>query len=100
MAMRKIIITIIPVVLLTACGNNNKQPIHNATSEYYPVIPVDSTAHSITHDDTAENNVYNDGNKGYMNSDNMRGFDPSSEDDMPDNGMSRYFDNNDDEGWD
>lgn len=32
--------------------------------------------------------------------DNMRGFDPASEDDMDENGMSRYMENNDDEGWD
>ena len=32
--------------------------------------------------------------------DNMRGFDPVSEDDMDDNGMSRYMENNDEEGWD
>ncbi len=32
--------------------------------------------------------------------DNMRGFDPASEDDMPDNGMDRYMENNDEEGWD
>ena len=32
--------------------------------------------------------------------DNMRGFDPASEDDMDDNGMSRYIENNDEEGWD
>ena len=32
--------------------------------------------------------------------DNMRGWDPASEDDMEDNGMSRYMENNDDEGWD
>ena len=32
--------------------------------------------------------------------DNMRGFDPASEDDMDDNGMSRYMENNDKEGWD
>ncbi len=31
--------------------------------------------------------------------DNMRGWDPASEDDMPDNGMSRYMENNDEEGW-
>lgn len=31
--------------------------------------------------------------------DNMRGFDPASEDDMDDNGMSRYMENNDDSGW-
>ncbi len=37
-------------------------------------------------------------NKGHYY--NMRGFDPASEDDMDDNGMSRYMENNDDEGWD
>ena len=31
--------------------------------------------------------------------DGMRHFDPASEDDMDDNGMSRYMENNDDEGW-
>ena len=32
--------------------------------------------------------------------DNMRGFDPASEDDTDDNGMGRYMENNDEEGWD
>ena len=32
--------------------------------------------------------------------DNMYGFDPASEDDMDDNGMRRYMENNDEEGWD
>ena len=32
--------------------------------------------------------------------DNMRGFDPASEDDMDDNGMSRYMENASDVGWD
>lgn len=31
--------------------------------------------------------------------DNMRGFDPPSEDDMDDNGMTRYMEVNDEEGW-
>ena len=31
--------------------------------------------------------------------DGMRHFDPASEDDMDDNGMSRYMDSNDEEGW-
>ena len=38
--------------------------------------------------------------KGHQQPDNMRGFDPASEDDMDDNGMSRYMENDDDEGWD
>ncbi len=32
--------------------------------------------------------------------DNMRGWDPASEDDMDDNGIDRYMENNDEEGWD
>ena len=36
----------------------------------------------------------------YKEPDNMRGFDPASEDDMDDNGMSRYMENDDEEGWD
>ena len=35
-----------------------------------------------------------------LHNDNMRGFDPASEDDMSDNGTSRYMENNDEEGWD
>ena len=31
--------------------------------------------------------------------DNMRGFDPASEDDMDDNGMDRFMENNDEGGW-
>jgi hypothetical protein len=31
--------------------------------------------------------------------DNLRGYDPASEDDMEDNGMSRYMENYDEEGW-
>ena len=32
--------------------------------------------------------------------DNMRGIDPAWEDDMEDNGLTRYQENYDDEGWD
>ena len=35
----------------------------------------------------------------YERDDDMTGFDPASEDDMDDNGMDRYFDNYDEEGW-
>jgi len=46
----------------------------------------------------ASSSSYSHGSSGQ--SDNMRGFDPASEDDMDDNGMSRYMENNDEEGWD
>ncbi len=32
--------------------------------------------------------------------DNMRGWDPASEDDSHDNGMGRWSENNDERGWD
>lgn len=32
--------------------------------------------------------------------DNMCGWDPASEDDSHDNGMSRWSENNDERGWD
>ena len=31
--------------------------------------------------------------------DNMRGWDPASEDDSKDNGMNRWSENNDEKGW-
>lgn len=46
--------------------------------------PVNNTTPSMRHDDAE---------------DNLRGFDPASEDDMPDNGMRRYMENDDEEGW-
>ena len=53
-----------------------------------PTAPVSSSSSSSSHSNKSG---------GY---DNMRGFDPASEDDMDDNGMSRYMENDDDEGWD
>lgn len=38
--------------------------------------------------------------KSTNHSENMQGFDPASEDDMDDNGMTRYMEANDEEGWD
>lgn len=43
------------------------------------------------HDDFYDYNEKND--------DNMRGWDPASEDDSNDNGMGRWSDNNDERGW-
>lgn len=50
-------------------------------------VPSTPTASSSSH--SHESSSY----------DNMRGFDPASEDDMEDNGMSRYMENNDEEGF-
>ena len=55
-------------------------------TEEKPSVPTSSSSSSRSHKSS-----------GY---DNMRGFDPASEDDMDDNGMNRYMENDDEEGWD
>ena len=59
------------------------------SSNERPATITPSTSYSSRDDDDDEPEY-----------DNMRGFDPASEDDMDDNGMSRYMENNDEEGWD
>ncbi len=93
-----------------ACGNKSRQA--------EPIIYDDQPeVEELSDSDTASTTVQKEENKhkeklsltvnspsstshkssGY---DNMRGFDPPSEEDMEDNGMSRYMENNDEEGWD
>ena len=50
-----------------------------------------SRSHSNDEDDTDDYET--------KRKDNLRGYDPVSEDDMEDNGMSRYMENYDEEGW-
>ena len=69
----------------TTSHTAQEEKIRNADK---PTAPVSSASSSSSHSNKSG---------GY---DNMRGFDPASEDDMEDNGMSRYMENNDEEGWD
>ena len=64
-----------------------------------PVLPASSSVSSSksTSSSYGSSSYYSHREK---EPDNMRGFDPASEDDMDDNGMSRYMENNDEEGWD
>ena len=106
----KYILTILLSLLLFSCGNKSRQvstptlketqseescqqPDTAVTEEVKELqeevkVPSTPTASSSSH--SHESSSY----------DNMRGFDPASEDDMEDNGMSRYMENNDEEGWD
>ena len=110
---KKILIAILSVALLLACGNNKT---HHTEPVFYDSLPVveqtepDTFASSVQEDASEEKEkppkpiISSSASSSYSyksnNSDNMRGFDPASEDDMDDNGMSRYMENNDDEGWD
>lgn len=100
-------------VLLVSCGGRNARPVTtneeenpvqtlperagdtveaSPTFEEKPVKSTPSAPASSTSTSTEK--------KTMTEPDNMRGFDPASEDDMDDNGMSRYMENNDEEGWD
>ena len=101
--MKTIILVLLSSMLLTACGNSEKK--HSVYNEVIPVSKIEferkkdtvlteekaSDAPAAAKSASSQTSV--------TSHDNMRGFDPASEDDMDDNGMSRYFENNDDEGW-
>lgn len=106
-------IVIIGVVLLMSCGNGKGGRINEPYDGGHGVGIDTATVHEIERyeDSVRANESLNESHKTvapsssssrntYRESDNMRGFDPASEDDMDDNGMSRYMEANDDEGWD
>lgn len=114
--MNKYIIIIGVALLVLSCGNRTKQETsiyhEKNRSEAYEVEKVD-TVTKIELQEAKEERTK--GKKSAVSSgsyssssssdvdddyDNMRGFDPASEDDMDDNGMSRYMENTDEEGWD
>ena len=108
--MRKVIIILTTFLFFLSCGNKSRQT--------EPIIYNDNPIVEQVEPDTVATTVQNESPKieekpsvpaslssssrthKSSNYDNMRGFDPASEDDMEDNGMSRYMENNDEEGWD
>ncbi len=58
------------------------------------VMPATEPVSSFSRSVRSSSRSYDD------DDDNLRGWDPASEDDMDDNGMSRYMENYDEEGWD
>ena len=80
---------------------NDEKPIveqsepDNMASSVQNEIPKVEEKTSVPVSSSSSSRSYNS-----SSNDNMRGFDPASEDDMNDNGMSRYMENNDEEGWD
>lgn len=105
------------VALLLSCGEQHRRPKATKDREYiekthYTRIKPDIMQASSSTPDEEVSSQTNKATRTYKSVnhsstrsfdddyDNMRGFDPASENDMDDNGMSRYMENNDDEGWD
>lgn len=108
--MKNYILVLLSAVLLSACSNNEKQQsvdkVDSAPYFQTNTMPRKDTV-AVSDNKEAEkpaaaSTVSPKSARSHYSSehDNMRGFDPASEDDMDDNGMSRYFENDDDTGWD
>ena len=104
-------IIILATLLLLSCGNR-KGGDYEETYDGGHGVGVDTAAiHIIQCQEEKANEPMNENSRAVAPSpstyssedqepDNMRGFDPASEDDMDDNGMTRYMEVNDEEGWD
>ena len=100
-------------VLMVSCSGRNDRPVttheEEAPAQTLPERVGDTVEASPAIEETPSKSAPSDPanstststeKKTMTEPDNMRGFDPASEDDMDDNGMSRYMENNDEEGWD
>ena len=104
-------VTAILMVMLTfvACGNNQKETEAIVDDKFSDEQLVPDSAEDFVEEEEpmvnerlsrAAVSSSSSGSEKSSDYDNMRGFDPASEDDMDDNGMSRYMENDDEEGWD
>ena len=112
--MKKLGFIFTAVVILLSCGNKVKSDlplsdVEEGWGERYQKELEDSLAkEKALHEETTKEPVAKPmsvssssvSSEFHRSSDNMRGFDPASEDDMDDNGMRRFMENNDEEGWD
>ena len=105
--MKHIPIIFLLVLLLPACNQRSKPITNNAYLEKgkpYTFIEEgegirDTATTILSKEENHKSKVTHHSGSVPDSYDNMRGFDPASEDDMNDNGMSRYMENNDEEGW-
>ena len=95
-------------LLLLSCGNGrkNEAPIDGGHGIGIDTATVNEIKHyedSIRTKESANESTTSiapsSSREEYHKPDNMRGFDPASEDDMDDNGMTRFMEVNDEEGW-
>ena len=108
----KFLFIIAVLLLLLSCGNGKGGKINEPYDGGHGIGIDTATVHEIERyedsirakeslNDASPNVLPSSSSKHeYDESDNMRGFDPAAEDDMEDNGMSRYMENYDEEGWD
>ncbi len=102
----RLILYIIIVLSIISCSDKKKTAdLEIENSITYEIPDTSALVDSTFKEAIPHASIKTSGSSSYRydadieKSDNMRGFDPPSEDDMDDNGMSRYMENNDEEGW-
>ena len=98
------------ILLFTSCENKTKHAdavvydnpsvVEQSTPDTTTIPVQDGSIRAEEKQDVPVSSSASSRSNSSSGYDNMRGFDPASEDDMDDNGMSRYMENNDEEGWD
>ena len=105
--MKQLQYVILALILFVVSCSNRKVPEDSTLQDYLPIDTISAPAKADTiinekpHEEPTKASISS--HSSYHREkelDNMRGFDPASEDDMDDNGMQRYFDANDEEAWD
>ena len=106
--LKKAFVLIIILLAFVACNNKENRVKEADFDSYWKDLSVDTAEAGVTStsQETEEKPLMNNVSSSSVQSstsseqrtDNMRGFDPASEDDMDDNGMSRYIENDDEEG--
>ena len=108
--MKKEFVLLILALFLLSCGNKSrdKEPVIDEEELFVEQAESDTVATAVQNEKVKSKNEKPSvsASSSYSprlhesNDNNMRGFDPASEDDMDDNGMSRFMENDDEEGWD
>ena len=103
--MKQTLFILFILMMMTSCSNRKMKVPGDSYIQDYPTYGTEQElkADSVIKESPNKEAVKSPSSlhigKG-KETDNMRGFDPASEDDMDDNGMQRYFDAKDDEAWD
>lgn len=109
--MRKILyaVSLLSIFALASCGQVEKpsfkqqtvdEAVAPATATPAPVEAIPSAPEQSTESSPKQSTKpVNIRPRVDIDEDNLRGFDLASEDDLYDNGMRRYMENDDEEGW-
>lgn len=107
--MKNITLLFFLILIFSSCGNKTRraesvgfdnQSVVERSMPDTASVPVQDESPKVEEKQPAPVSSSSSRSRQSSSYDNMRGFDPASEDDMDDNGMSRFMENNDEEGWD